>query len=136
MKGVNLILNEGVALRKESVDRNEEQMYKVYMTDRSLSARRAWIEIGNVVVTAIPHVQVALRKESVDRNIRSRTLAPSGIVALRKESVDRNDVIVDETAAAAPSLSARRAWIEIAWQAPRPSCLASLSARRAWIEIA
>ena len=58
--------------------------------DKSLSARRAWIEI------------------SID------DLEPSSTrVALRKESVDRNPenpmISVDEI----PSLSARRAWIEI-----------------------
>ena len=79
----------------------------------SLSARRAWIEIG-VVDFAPGEVFVALRKESVDRNLRplkcclhlgvslsarrawieisllkaSKT-GGSG-VALRKESVDRN----------------------------------------------
>ena len=56
-------------------------------------------------------------------------------VALRKESVDRNQHGDEPAAIGEKSLSARRAWIEIAWQAPRPSCLASLSARRAWIEM-
>ena len=56
----------------------------------SLSARRAWIEIGHSI-----HVHsrnsVALRKESVDRN-RFRDVCQSSklLVALRKESVDRN----------------------------------------------
>ena len=56
-----------VALRKESVDRNTENAVLFLMTDRSLSARRAWIEI----LVARPGVDpggVALRKESVDRN--------------------------------------------------------------------
>ncbi len=57
--------------------------------DRSLSARRAWIEI-----TSRPRVSkkrmVALRKESVDRNLRDRRHWQMGHVALRKESVDRN----------------------------------------------
>ena len=56
-----------VALRKESVDRNEH----AEPTEQAKS--------------------VALRKESVDRN---RLFASSGVdfaVALRKESVDRND---------------------------------------------
>ena len=57
-----------VALRKESVDRNAP--CTVTNTDRrsgSLSARRAWIEIGNSGTQAEPQ-KVALRKESVDRN--------------------------------------------------------------------
>ena len=58
---------------------------------------------------------VALRKESVDRNRAmfsafSRSLS----VALRKESVDRNKMNQKEVTTLAESLSARRAWIEIA----------------------
>ena len=34
-------------------------------------------------------------------------------VALRKESVDRNGVVLDSGITLVPSLSARRAWIEI-----------------------
>ena len=79
---------------------------------------------------------VALRKESVDRNSEINTRGSKKMVALRKESVDRNSenpmICVDEI----PSLSARRAWIEIG-RALRQlqSALRSLSARRAWIEI-
>ena len=40
---------------------------------KSLSARRAWIEI--TYVTRLPRVQVvALRKESVDRNVNLRVV--------------------------------------------------------------
>ena len=57
----------------------------------SLSARRAWIEIGSAWVQEFPEL-VALRKESVDRNhddmLRYRDAEQ---VALRKESVDRNN---------------------------------------------
>ena len=58
------------------------------------------------------------------------------IVALRKESVDRNCMVVIGALCVLPSLSARRAWIEIR----DPPCYSyfvrsSLSARRAWIEI-
>ena len=56
-----------VALRKESVDRNDV-----------------------LAVSALLELIVALRKESVDRNQQSRTTAFSMYVALRKESVDRN----------------------------------------------
>ena len=57
-------------------------------------------------------------------------------VALRKESVDRNTQRRDFKALGLPSLSARRAWIEIdfAGSAWVPE-FTSLSARRAWIEI-
>ena len=38
-----------VALRKESVDRNEEDMILEEQTERSLSARRAWIEMQSAI---------------------------------------------------------------------------------------
>ena len=57
----------GVALRKESVDRNI-----------SLHS------ISSMILT------VALRKESVDRNVPGKNLINGICVALRKESVDRN----------------------------------------------
>ena len=34
-----------VALRKESVDRNQKKLVKADTSEQSLSARRAWIEI-------------------------------------------------------------------------------------------
>ena len=59
------------------------------MAKRSLSARRAWIEIGTYSSDG-SSPQVALRKESVDRNPPSKRCAEIAKVALRKESVDRN----------------------------------------------
>ena len=38
-----------VALRKESVDRNIKEIYKMKMQLMSLSARRAWIEMDIIV---------------------------------------------------------------------------------------
>ena len=38
-----------VALRKESVDRNMGHLTPISMTSMSLSARRAWIEIGRAL---------------------------------------------------------------------------------------
>ena len=57
----------GVALRKESVDRNSVFNLLDLSRYRSLSARRAWIEI---IASAnfCRNRFVALRKESVDRN--------------------------------------------------------------------
>ena len=78
-----------VALRKESVDRNT----------RSREAAQ--------------QVHVALRKESVDRNPCSAPLLNFDVVALRKESVDRNACTSFAARTGSPSLSARRAWIEI-----------------------
>ena len=78
-----------VALRKESVDRNTEGKTKK--------------------VTG----SVALRKESVDRNSFFVLSAVIKSVALRKESVDRNTYNARKNTSFNPSLSARRAWIEI-----------------------
>ena len=56
---------------------------------RSLSARRAWIEIP-IVPVELTTLVVALRKESVDRNTYYIGRFLKCCVALRKESVDRN----------------------------------------------
>ena len=101
-----------VALRKESVDRNKNPA------------------MPSVAVT------VALRKESVDRNMGGETLyMDTRIVALRKESVDRNNGCFPLVMGRIPSLSARRAWIEICPTCQWRRSVKSLSARRAWIEI-
>ena len=61
---------------------------------KSLSARRAWIEIVPESDGCLA-VQVALRKESVDRNRIRKTIENAlRQVALRKESVDRNPIDV------------------------------------------
>ena len=102
-----------VALRKESVDRNNNTWWVDIHTSRSLSARRAWIEMtcGD------------------GRNEQSHE------VALRKESVDRNFEEMGLHIRCSQSLSARRAWIEILKQLLLKTLKASLSARRAWIEM-
>ena len=56
-----------VALRKESVDRNIARVIRTKAPLTSLSARRAWIEIGRAGQLINSSI-VALRKESVDRN--------------------------------------------------------------------
>ena len=56
---------------------------------KSLSVRRAWIEIRMALFPA-PPTMVALRKESVDRNNVAKCKKTIKQVALRKESVDRN----------------------------------------------
>ena len=80
-----------VALRKESVDRNQD----------AEPAGQA-------------QILVALRKESVDRNYIIKITVCRPAVALRKESVDRNITASGDPANCGKSLSARRAWIEIA----------------------
>ena len=83
-------VNDAVALRKESVDRNSIRLASFRASTTSLSARRAWIEIARIVFVLLVN-GVALRKESVDRNVSRKNLI-NGISL---------------------SLSARRAWIEI-----------------------
>ena len=56
-----------VALRKESVDRNTNFSDGAGQLIKSLSARRAWIEIKGGLLASVSS-SVALRKESVDRN--------------------------------------------------------------------
>ena len=124
-----------VALRKESVDRNLQDQQISICPERSLSARRAWIEIIRHRRTHRAFA-VALRKESVDRNTQFVPITTSDVslsarrawieiwgnyivvkmsdnVALRKESVDRNHFGGRFFDCAGGSLSARRAWIEI-----------------------
>ena len=72
------------------MDRNATSLLVYLALIRSLSARRAWIEITSDV-SERESLAVALRKESVDRNVNLRVLDGS------KSS----------------SLSARRAWIEM-----------------------
>ena len=72
------------------MDRNLGLLGWLRVLEVSLSARRAWIEIAQLV-NGDARSSVALRKESVDRN--ALWTAPSRLlrrVALRKESVDRN----------------------------------------------
>ncbi len=65
-----------VALRKESVDRNQQFRANFQGDPKSLSARRAWIEI-KLLRRALQGEQVALRKESVDRNSMFVAVAPA-----------------------------------------------------------
>ena len=64
-----------VALRKESVDRNDNVAHVGVGHARSLSVRRAWIEISTTS-SQRPGKAVALRKESVDRNGRCDVARP------------------------------------------------------------
>ena len=65
-------MSEEVALRKESVDRNNICVYHTTKNKQSLSARRAWIEIIFWICRMF-RLAVALRKESVDRNHKDLT---------------------------------------------------------------
>ena len=71
----------------------------------------------------------------MDRNTSIDNLTQGVFVALRKESVDRNTCMLPLVLILLKSLSARRAWIEIASRWRVSGRTLSLSARRAWIEI-
>ena len=71
------------------MDRNARSCARFSRCLKSLSARRAWIEIALVRLKEMGNI-VALRKESVDRNLKRLKLIWRYLVALRKESVDRN----------------------------------------------
>ena len=75
------------------MDRNAEDWLNAGSLSRSLSARRAWIEIMIHHAKKKSTRQVALRKESVDRNAIFSCALLLLAVALRKESVDRNLII-------------------------------------------
>ena len=102
-----------VALRKESVDRNfgmERKMQAAVVALRKESVdRNRSLQPQELVCR-----NVALRKESVDRNVDAIKRVLHQLVALRKESVDRNLPLGPTPQAGRTSLSARRAWIEIA----------------------
>ena len=100
----------------------------------SLSARRAWIEIELTSSVSMRSLSLSARRAWIEIwHIHGflRGLP----VALRKESVDRNRMCSLPATRPAQSLSARRAWIEIPDARPRICGTLSLSARRAWIEI-
>ena len=124
----------GVALRKESVDRNPIMQCFTVVSFASLSARRAWIEMLIGMLSLLIISSLSARRAWIEI-FCGLGLAFGGSVALRKESVDRNLAHLGDNNIQNWSLSARRAWIEIIAFCLKCSGLLSLSARRAWIEI-
>ena len=106
-----LIIGYTVALRKESVDRNNTE--SVSFRACTVALRKESVDRNNAVQIKIVKMHVALRKESVDRNKTLIILMKEFDVALRKESVDRNCHNLNLPSSPIESLSARRAWIEI-----------------------
>ena len=85
-KGIKVIR---VALRKESVDRNHAPKYR--RIPPQVALRKESVDRNDIRIAPIDSIiDVALRKESVDRNILYAPLCCFCCVALRKESVDRN----------------------------------------------
>ena len=78
-----------VALRKESVDRNSYETDQVSLFDKSLSARRAWIEIIIFYPLCLSRASLSARRAWIEIS-RLHQRKSMHIVALRKESVDRN----------------------------------------------
>ena len=115
---IEILCDEGrAAAERQSLSARRAWIEMTYVTrlpraQVSLSARRAWIEIVRGCWFCVK-LLVALRKESVDRNTMRRDFKALGLVALRKESVDRNTNFSPASLFGLPSLSARRAWIEI-----------------------
>ena len=102
-----------VALRKESVDRNNVEKFLMYCSVMSLSARRAWIEMGQSIRNILTlTASLSARRAWIEMRTRSQPSKPRR-VALRKESVDRNLGAMQIIIVEMKSLSARRAWIEI-----------------------
>ena len=105
------LIGQGVALRKESVDRNTDHVRHTLI--HSVALRKESVDRNLIDEIQLEFNSVALRKESVDRNVNLRVVDESKSVALRKESVDRNAYAPVRFGAVPRSLSARRAWIEI-----------------------
>ena len=78
-----------VALRKESVDRNHSHAGELFDLLKSLSARRAWIEIENTPRALCIVGSLSARRAWIEINV-GFPIAAFLLVALRKESVDRN----------------------------------------------
>ena len=103
---------QGVALRKESVDRNRSIYATLSPQERSLSARRAWIEIARGQRVTWRRLSLSARRAWIEI-CTPGAYSLKRTVALRKESVDRNTTARPDALVSLPSLSARRAWIEI-----------------------
>ena len=86
-----MMKNTEVALRKESVDRNDNGN-AVAVSDL-VALRKESVDRNCFFHDMYLRLFVALRKESVDRNTSIDNLTQGVFnVALRKESVDRNSV--------------------------------------------
>ena len=94
------------------MDRNTFLTAENAIRVRSLSARRAWIEIFYRQRKCGQGASLSARRAWIEipANLLNKVIRP---VALRKESVDRNIVDEAKKAPTIKSLSARRAWIEI-----------------------
>ena len=108
--------------------------YSACRPRRSLSSRRAWIEIqaASAQVTAVagrsPHGERGLKYWTKASSPKSLGRSPHGERGLKWLRMRQAKSMI-------LSLSSRRAWIEMRRMAPSAPRPASLSSRRAWIEI-
>ena len=126
----------GVALRKESVDRNLLYQRRKPSTPASLSARRAWIEMTTYLDTSSMDESLSARRAWIEMFSAKYASAPINWASLsaRRAWIEMcDDMYLVECRFR--SLSARRAWIEIRILSRRCVIGSSLSARRAWIEM-
>ena len=79
----------------------------------SLSARRAWIEIGAKADSPTKWTASLSARRAWIEIVKIMSVSSGLNVALRKESVDRNTNSACQVCVFCRSLSARRAWIEI-----------------------
>ena len=110
--GIHRFADVLVALRKESVDRNNAACIPARPASKSLSARRAWIEISHSCIIMDKLTSLSARRAWIEILWQKQKMQLLQ-VALRKESVDRNSSAWPLYLSLPPSLSARRAWIEI-----------------------
>ena len=95
------------------MDRNSSARSSAESAKKSLSARRAWIEIGDTrtaVSAWIP--SLSARRAWIEIPVQQPENTADE-VALRKEGVERNALSGGHDCYSTQSLSARRAWIEI-----------------------
>ena len=72
--GFGAKLVHSVALRKESVDRNREQFKYVVQCRKSLSVRRAWIEIINQKENAGKAMSLSVRRAWIEMDYFSAVM--------------------------------------------------------------
>ena len=72
------------------MDRNPPDTGMQEVTNKSLSARRAWIEIASGTLSDTSDVSLSARRAWIEISTFCRALL-AVVVALRKESVDRNN---------------------------------------------
>ena len=104
-------------------------------TLKSLSSRRAWIEIKKSKSILNTSKNVALLTESVDWNLYSTNAASELSPSLSSRRAWIEIQGISRLCVNTVSLSSRRAWIEIVDATSDVEIVESLSSRRAWIEI-